>query len=91
MTTPTLTTYELPIGGAWSPAAGGATFEAIDPFDAEPWALAPEATAEDVDRAVAAARAAVDGGPWATMTGAERARLMRRLAEILAEDADELA
>ncbi|HEY6760557.1 MAG TPA: aldehyde dehydrogenase [Baekduia sp.] len=85
-----LPTYELPIGGAWTPAAGGATYPALNPFTGEAWALAPEASADDVDRAVAAARAAM-AGPWGAMTGAQRAELMRRLATVLAEEAEELA
>ena len=85
-----LPAYELPIGGAWTPATGGATYPALNPFTGEPWALAPEAGREDVDRAVGAARAALDG-PWGAMTGAQRAELMRRLATVLAEEAEELA
>jgi aldehyde dehydrogenase (NAD+) len=85
-----LPAYELPIGGAWTPATGGATYPALNPFTGEPWALAPEAGREDVDRAVGAARAALDG-PWGAMTGAQRAELMRRLAVVLAEEAESLA
>jgi aldehyde dehydrogenase (NAD+) len=85
-----LPAYELAIGGTWTPAEGGATYEAVNPFTGEPWALAPEAAREDVDRAVAAARAALTG-PWGAMTGAQRAELMRRLATVLAEEAEELA
>ena len=77
-----LSTYGLAIGGEHGPATGGATYEALNPFTGEPWALAPEAAQEDVDRAVAAARAALDG-PWGAMTGAERAACMRRLAVVL--------
>ncbi len=55
------------------------------------WATTPEAGEVDVDRAVRAAHAASDEGPWGTMTGTERARLMRRLADLLTENAQELA
>ena len=54
-------TYELPIGGAWSPAASGGTYDTLNPFTGEPWATVPEGGAEDVDRAVRAARDALVG------------------------------
>src|SRR5690242_15515876 len=66
------------------------TYGTVDPYTGEVWAEVPEATREDVDAAVAAARAALDG-PWGAMTGTERARLMRRLAAILERDAADLA
>jgi acyl-CoA reductase-like NAD-dependent aldehyde dehydrogenase len=49
---------------------GTATFESVDPYTGEPWAILPEATRTDVDDAVRAARAAFDG-EWTAMTGAE--------------------
>jgi len=55
------------------------------------WATAPEADEEDVDAAVRAAREAFDQGPWGKMTGTERARLMRNLADLIAENADDIA
>src|SRR5918998_5903030 len=83
--------YKMLVGGEWVDAFSGKTFESINPYTGRAWATAPEAGEEDVDRAVKAARAAFDEGPWGTMTGTERARLMRRLAELLAENAQELA
>ena len=83
--------YRMLIGGEWVDALSGETFESINPYTGRAWATAPEAGEEDVDRAVKAARAAFDEGPWGTMTGTERARLMRRFAELLAENAQELA
>jgi acyl-CoA reductase-like NAD-dependent aldehyde dehydrogenase len=85
-----LPTYELPIGGSWVPAGNGATYEALNPFTGEAWALVSNAGSADVDRAVAAARAALNG-PWGRMTGADRAELMRRLAAELDSEAQELA
>lgn len=85
-----LTTYELAIGGRRVPSASGATFETINPFSGEPWARVPDAGAADVDAAVAAARDAL-AGEWGTMSGFARADLMRRLADILARDAEALA
>jgi acyl-CoA reductase-like NAD-dependent aldehyde dehydrogenase len=83
--------YKMLIGGEWVDALSGNTFESINPYTGRAWATAPEAGEEDVDRAVKGARAAFDEGPWGTMTGTERARLMRRLADLLAENAQELA
>jgi (Z)-2-((N-methylformamido)methylene)-5-hydroxybutyrolactone dehydrogenase len=83
--------YEMLIGGEWVGARSGKTFESINPYTGRAWATAPEAGEEDVDRAVRAAREAFDEGPWGKMTGSERARLMRRLAELIAENAESLA
>jgi aldehyde dehydrogenase (NAD+) len=85
-----LSSYQLLIGGEWLDADGGERFEAINPYSGQPWASVPDAGQGDVDRAVAAARSALDG-PWGRMTGAERARLMRRLSEVISRDARELA
>jgi aldehyde dehydrogenase (NAD+) len=83
--------YEMLIGGEWVGARSGKTFESINPYTGRGWATAPEAGEEDVDRAVRAAREAFDEGPWGKMIGSERARLMRRLAELIAENAESLA
>jgi aldehyde dehydrogenase (NAD+) len=83
--------YKMLIGGQWVDARSGKTFESINPYTGQVWATTPEADEEDVDAAVRAARQAFDEGPWGKMTGTERARLMRRLAELIAENAEELA
>ncbi|MGH8929420.1 MAG: aldehyde dehydrogenase [Egibacteraceae bacterium] len=83
--------FQMLIGGEWVEAWDGATFESANPYTGKVWARVPRAGAEDVDRAVTAARTALDDGPWGRMTGTERARLMRRLAEQIAEHADALA
>src|SRR3954470_13595594 len=83
--------YRMLIGGEWVEARSGETFESVDPFTGRPWADIPRAGPEDVDAAVRAARAAFDGGPWPAMSGTERARLMRRLAELIAENAERIA
>jgi (Z)-2-((N-methylformamido)methylene)-5-hydroxybutyrolactone dehydrogenase len=80
--------YDNWIDGAWvSPARRMTT---SNPFTGDVWAEVSDDPAA-VDIAVAAARAAFVGGPWATMGGAERGRLMRRLGELLTRDAEELA
>lgn len=83
--------YKMLVGGEWVDARSGKTFESINPYTGRVWATTPEAGEEDVDRAVRAAREAFDEGPWGKMTGTERARLIRRLADLLAENAEDIA
>jgi aldehyde dehydrogenase (NAD+) len=83
--------FGLLIGGAERRSKSGATFESIDPSTGKPVAVVSLAQAEDVDDAVAAARAAFDGGPWSTMRPAERARLLLKLASFIRRDAESLA
>jgi acyl-CoA reductase-like NAD-dependent aldehyde dehydrogenase len=83
--------YRMLVGGEWVEALSSKTFESVNPYTGRVWATAPEAGEEDVDRAVRAAREAFDTGPWGKMTGTERARLIRRLAELIADNAESLA
>lgn len=83
--------YKMLVGGEWIDARSGKTFESINPYTGRVWATTPEAGDEDVDAAVSAAREAFDEGPWGQMTGTERARLLRRLADLLAENAEDIA
>jgi aldehyde dehydrogenase (NAD+) len=79
------------IGGEWVGARSGKVFESVNPFTGRPWATLPDAAEEDVSAAVAAAREAFDTGPWGRLTGSGRAGLMRRLAELIAANAERLA
>jgi acyl-CoA reductase-like NAD-dependent aldehyde dehydrogenase len=90
MTMQELERFGLVIGGKTVDAAAGTTFESQNPFTGKSWAVLADATAEDVDRAVAAARAALDG-EWGTTTGFHRAALLRRLADLVTADAERLA
>ena len=83
--------YKMLVGGEWVDARSGKTFESVNPYTGKAWATVPEADEEDVDRAVRAAREAFEAGSWGKTTGTERARLMRRLAELVAENAESLA
>lgn len=56
-------TLEMLIDGAWCAASDGVSFDCMDPSTGEVWATIPEATAVDVNRAVDAAEAALEG-PW---------------------------
>jgi aldehyde dehydrogenase (NAD+) len=80
----------LLIGGEAVPAADGRTFATEDPATGRPIADVAYAGAEDVDRAVRAAREAFEG-PWAKLAAAERGRLMGRLADLIDDNAEELA
>jgi aldehyde dehydrogenase (NAD+) len=79
------------IGGKWLPAASGKTFDTINPATEEVIAQVAEGDAADVDLAVDAAREALEHGPWSTMDARERGRLMHKLADLIEEDAEELA
>ncbi|MEV6399738.1 aldehyde dehydrogenase family protein [Streptomyces sp. NPDC051907] len=78
------------VGGEWLAAASGATREIIDPADATVFAVVAEGGSEDVDAAIAAARAAFDDGPWPRTPVAERAALLRRVADLLQRDREAL-
>ncbi|MCW2874544.1 aldehyde dehydrogenase [Actinacidiphila oryziradicis] len=81
---------KLLIGGEWVPAQDGRVLESVNPFDGKVWATAPRAGAADVDAAVRAAHEALNG-PWGAMTASARGRLIRRLGELITENATELA
>ena len=79
------------IGNAWVPAVSGKTMDVVSPIDGQPFAQIADSDAADIDAAVAAARAAYDGGAWSTLTAAERGRLMIRLSERILEHVEDLA
>jgi acyl-CoA reductase-like NAD-dependent aldehyde dehydrogenase len=81
----------LLIDGERVPAADGRTFQTVDPSTERPIADVAHAGTEDVDRAVAAARRALEEGPWSRMAAADRARIMNRLADLVEANAEELA
>jgi acyl-CoA reductase-like NAD-dependent aldehyde dehydrogenase len=83
--------YGLYIGGEEVDAVSGATFEALNPTTGQPWATIAEAGAEDVDRAVRAAQEAFEDEAWRGLSPTRRGRLMMRLADLIAEHAEEIA
>ncbi|MBA2691455.1 MAG: aldehyde dehydrogenase [Rubrobacter sp.] len=83
--------YGMLIGGEWVEPLSGKTLDSTNPFTGKAWAAIAEGEVDDVDRAVKAARYAFDEGPWGKMTGTERARLLRRFADLLGENAENLA
>ncbi len=79
------------IGGDWVDPAGNDTLAVISPATEEVIAKVPDATTTDVDRAVAAARQAVDSGPWPQMSPAERADVMAVISGLLQARYEEIA
>lgn len=83
--------YSNFIDGAWVPASDGAKLESENPYKGEVWAGVPESDQADVDLAVGAARRAVDSGPWSVMSARDRGKLLRKLGDLVAENAEQLA
>jgi acyl-CoA reductase-like NAD-dependent aldehyde dehydrogenase len=81
----------LLIDGEHVPAADGRSFETLDPATGRPITTVAQGGAEDIERAVSAARRALEDGPWHKATAAERARRLNLLADALEQHADELA
>jgi phenylacetaldehyde dehydrogenase len=79
------------INGKWVDAASGKTFPTYNPATGEVLAQVAEGDREDIDRAVAAARAAFDKGPWKDTTPSERGRLIWKLADLIEKHAEEFA
>jgi betaine-aldehyde dehydrogenase len=84
-------TYRMYVNGEWVDSKSNKTFPVYDPATEEVIAQVPEANADDVNRAVAAARAAFDDGPWASTTAQERGRVLFRLAEKIRQNTAMLA
>src|SRR5580704_14955066 len=83
---------KLLINGKWVDAASGKTFPTINPATGDVIAQVAEADAADVDKAVAAARAAFETGAWRRkMTASQRGAMINRLADLIEKHADELA
>jgi phenylacetaldehyde dehydrogenase len=85
------TKRQLFIDGRWVDAASGKTFETPNPASGETLATVAEGDAEDIDRAVRAARKAFEDGPWSSMTPSDRGRVIWRIGDLILEHVDELA
>ncbi|WP_299050036.1 aldehyde dehydrogenase [uncultured Nocardioides sp.] len=85
-----LETFRLFIGGESVDAASGATFESTNPYTGSSWAVLADGGAEDVDRAVASSREAFEG-EWGAMSGFDRARVLRQVAQGITDNAERLA
>ena len=84
-------TYQMYINGEFVESAGKKMFDVYDPSTEEVLAQVPDAQSEDVDRAVAAAKAAFEEGPWPSTTPAERGRILMRLTEKIRQNQAMLA
>jgi phenylacetaldehyde dehydrogenase len=79
------------INGKWVESASGKTFPTYNPATGEVLARVAEGDREDIDRAVKAARAAFETGPWPRLTPSERGRLVWKLADLLEQRLEEFA
>ena len=79
------------VGGRWVDASAGGHFETDDPYRGEPWALIPRGSAEDVERAVNAARQAFTSGAWPSLTASQRGALLRKLGDLVTQHSKSLA
>jgi aldehyde dehydrogenase (NAD+) len=90
-TAPTARETRLFINNEFVEPSDGGTFETFNPATGEVLAKVAAASAADVDRAVKAARAALETGPWGKMDAADRGKLMFKLADLIEKNAEELA
>jgi acyl-CoA reductase-like NAD-dependent aldehyde dehydrogenase len=82
-------TFKNYIGGEWVDAASGETFETKSPATGETLGVFPRSSAEDVDRAVEAAKAAYED--WRLVPAPKRGEILYRFAQLLTEQKDDLA
>ncbi|XP_028804971.1 aldehyde dehydrogenase family 2 member C4-like [Neltuma alba] len=82
---------QLFVNGSFVDSLSGKTFQTIDPRTGDVIAAVAEGTKEDVDAAVQAARHAFDSGPWPRFPGSERGRILMKLADLIDQNAEELA
>lgn len=84
-------THKMLINGQWVEAASGKTFPVYNPATGEVMTQVAEGDREDIERAVKAARAAFETGPWSKMTASTRGKLVWKLADLLEENLEEFA
>src|SRR2546427_7899213 len=78
------------IDGQWVEASNGATYAIPNPATEEPIGTAPDATVDDMRRAIAAARRAFDDGPWPQSSRHDRARVLNAIADGMERRKEEL-
>jgi betaine-aldehyde dehydrogenase len=83
--------YQMFIDGRWTDAAGGETYDVVDPASEEVIARVPRGGVADAEEAVRAARVAFDTGPWPKMKAMERAEILNRAAALLRERSEDFA
>src|SRR5208282_5101798 len=88
---PTVKIYQNYVNGQWTGSSSNETFPVYDPSTEEVIAQVASANAVDADRAVKAARAAFDSGPWPQTTAQDRGRILFKLADKIRQNASALA
>lgn len=83
--------YKMLIGGRWVDAKGGEVLESVNPYSGEAWATIPRGTNEDVDAAIEAADATFRSREWRNIIPSARAALMRKVADLLLQNAELIA
>ena len=81
--------YKMFINGEWVDSESKKTFETLNPENNEPWAIVPEASAKDTDKAVQAAQKAFEG-EWPKLLPRERAKFLRAIGYQLRKNAEML-
>src|SRR5579863_9491878 len=84
-------THKILINGKWVEAASGKTFATYNPATGEVLANVAEGDREDIDRAVKAARAAFETGPWSRISPATRGKMIWKLADLIEKHLEEFA
>ena len=82
--------FQMYIDGQWTDGSQGQTMQSVNPATGKAWASFACASPEDVDRAVKAARRALNEGPWPAMTATQRGKLLYRLAELVEANTQKL-
>src|SRR5688572_12977833 len=82
--------YRLFIDNEWVAPASGEYFETEDPYSGIAWAQVPRGSEKDVEQAVSAASAALEG-PWSALSASERGKLLHRLGSLIEANAQHLA
>jgi acyl-CoA reductase-like NAD-dependent aldehyde dehydrogenase len=83
--------YDMYINGQWVKPTSGEYFESINPATEKPWCYIAKGNEIDVENAVSAAHKALNSPQWSNMTYTKRGHLLRKLGDLLAENANELA
>jgi aldehyde dehydrogenase (NAD+) len=89
--TPAITQTRLLINNQWVDPVDGGSFDTYNPATGQVIAKVAAAGPKDIDKAVKAARKALESGPWSTMDAADRGKLLFKLASLVDAHADELA
>ena len=84
-------THKILINGKWVEAASGKTFPTYNPATGDVLSRVAEGDKEDIDRAVKAARAAFETGPWSKITPSERGRMIWKLGDLIEKHLEEFA